>query len=224
MPRPRRRAAGALLLLALGLLLALLGQASASATLSRVGAVLAVLGMGRHLGQLDLALAPLLFLAIPLPAFVTNLTTPWLETAYVSVAEPVFRFLGAETRAFGSVLEIAGQRVELFPEDGGARLAVIGAAFGLFRALGHRADAPGPDTAPARRPVRTHLWAALRGGLLGGAGQLPCVCVACAIAWFGSGAAAALWLGTGAWLSVAGLFAAGGFAHDTAPAHRAKAD
>lgn len=186
--------------LAAALAVGLLGLASDSATLARLGAVLAILGMGVYLGTFRWRFGLVLMLAIPLPAFVSNLTTPWAESAYTGLVDATLRAFGAGTERLGSLLLIEGRRLELFPEDAGLRPAVVGAALGLFSVLSETA------AAASTQGIGTWLVALLRrsgvGALLGFACQAPGVVVAGLVVWAGSEAAGELILGTGIWLFV----------------------
>lgn len=188
-----------LLLLAGALVLAVLGASIEAATLGRAGAALAIIGLGRYLGQFSWATGALLLFAVPIPSFVVNGTTPWLESFYLSALHSLLSALGTPAEWAGQVLLIGGERLELFPEDSGLRLAWVLASIGWFAAL-PRATAPSAEA----RPIQL-FSAALGGGALGLAAQGPGVFLAAGlVAGFGA-RAGELWLGTGLWLTTAVL-------------------
>jgi hypothetical protein len=202
-PEDRAHASDRLGIVLLGLALALgiLGYTIEAGTLSRVSAVLAVIGMGRFLGQFSWETGALLLLAVPIPAFIANWTTPVLESLYLGAVAPLLSALGAHIELSGQVLQIDGQRLELFPEDSGLRLAWVGAAIGWFHGL---------RSTSARNPkrfakLRSALGPAIGFALLGFSLQLPGVLLAGLIVWLGGEEIGRLWVGSGLWIVFAGV-------------------
>lgn len=187
-----------ILLLGAALCLLVLGYSSSAATLARLGAALAIIGMGRFLGSFSWRTSSLLLLAVPIPAFVSNWMTPWVEAAYLDALNGLLSALGAETESSGQVLQIAGQRLELFPEDTGLRLACVGAAFGLFEGL-RGANQPSPRGA---RSWLLLLRSAAIGALVACAMQFPGVVVAGFLVWVGGEKVGNIWLGSGLWIAI----------------------
>ena len=122
--------------------------------------------------------------------------------------------LGVATEWAGQVLLIRGERLELFPEDSGIRLAWVLASMAWHAAL----PRPGAPRA-ADRPFPL-FRAALAGGLAGWAAQGPGVLIAAGLVTAFGSRAGQLWLGTGLWVTTALL--AGGVAAGLGPRLRAR--
>lgn len=188
---PRRGAGGAVL--ALALLLELLGLATWSLTLARLGLALAVLGGALWTGLLRPSAAALSLGMVPLPTFLVTAGTPGLESAFGALAATLTGAVGVEVEAVGPLLFVAGDRLEIQPHETGARLALVLAELAWYAA--HL-----EDRVSRARLARVPLWALLALPLQ----ALGVVVGVLLLATLGGGVGA-VWLNAGIWVTAAAL-------------------
>lgn len=141
---PGRRDGLALLLA--GVALEALGVVSATWTLARVGASVAVMGAARFTGFPPLRVAALAFFAVPVPDFLISAASPGLEVVLASVASHVTSALGVPLMVEGIELRSGALRLHLVAPDGGLVLLPLLMTIGWFHALRAGADIPGTLT------------------------------------------------------------------------------
>ncbi|HEX5068208.1 MAG TPA: archaeosortase/exosortase family protein [Myxococcota bacterium] len=120
--------------IAIGIALELLGLLSETRSIARIGLPIAALGVAGWNGRPALAVAALVFFAIPIPDTLLLLASPALESAVVEAAGSILQGLGASVQAHGSSLVASGGRINLHPMDGGATLAIVLGALGWYSA------------------------------------------------------------------------------------------
>jgi len=179
----------------LGLLVQLVGVASGSWSIARLGLPVALCGMAALLGRPSLPVAALAFWTVPIPNMLVVAASPWLETAAARFATGVAALFGVSIDASGPLLHYADQRLEFTDYDGGVLLAVLLAGLGWYAAV--RAGAAGP------RGLLTALGRALRWGALVVLLQPAVAVVAVVLLAAGAPKAGARWLETGYWIVVA---------------------
>jgi hypothetical protein len=120
--------------IAIGIALELLGLLSDTRSIARTGLPIAALGVAGWNGWPAIAVAALVFFAIPIPDTLLLLASPALESAVVGAAGSILQGLGASVQAHGSSLIASGGRINLHPIDGGASLAIVLGALGWYSA------------------------------------------------------------------------------------------
>jgi hypothetical protein len=132
-PAPLRR--DGILLVAAGAALEILGIATGSWSLARLGLPLAALGVARLRGAPPPAVMALGFLAVPIPDSVLALTSPALESALARAAAGLLHLAGVRIEVVGFSLLADRGRIDVEPSDTGLPLAVVLAAVGWFGAI-----------------------------------------------------------------------------------------
>jgi hypothetical protein len=174
----------------LGIGLELIGLASESQSIARVGLPVAALGLARLYGRPAPGSAALLFFAIPVPDTLVLLAGPALQGTMLEATGALLHALGAPVHAHG--LELVGptKRIVLDPAQGAASLALALTALGWYSAL--RAQA-GVGSAARRALLLAPLALPLQMLVMLGTGALLAA---------GLGDAARFWLRHGAWLAL----------------------
>lgn len=189
-PEPAAAGRQGLLLLCSGLAAAIGGLAVDAAVISRIGAVLAITGLGVSIRRLTVGQGLLLLGAIPIPFFVVNLGTPEIENLYAAMLQRLLAPFGA-IEVSGPLIRIGPHVLELVPQDSGLRLASVGWVLAWWRGL-----------RVGRSPGRLVAEAAA-GAVIGALVQIPGVILAGFLLALGSPAFASLWLASGLWLTFA---------------------
>jgi hypothetical protein len=176
--------------IALGIGLELIGLASGSQSIARLGLPIAALGLARLSGWPTLGSTALLFFAIPLPDTLVLLASPALQSAMVEATGALLRGAGASVQADGLALIGPAKRIVLDPAEGMASLALALAALGWYSAL--RAGT-GVGSAASRAALLVPLALPL---------QMIVMLVTGALLAAGLGGAAGFWLRQGGWLAL----------------------
>lgn len=179
--------------IAIGVALEMLGIATRSWSIARLGLPVAALGLARWMGRPPGVSMALLFFAIPLPDSVVSLPSPALEAALARAAAAILRVPGASVEAIGLSLVAPAGRIDLLPVDGGASLAVALGALGWYSAA--RVGA-GVGLAVLRAALACLLAMPL---------QLLALLVTGVLLAVGLRDAGELWLRQGAWIALGGL-------------------
>jgi hypothetical protein len=175
--RVARPAPDGRILLASALILEVLGIASGSWSIARLGLPFAVIGLSRLVGRPPLLVALLSFGAVPPPTSILHLTTPWAESAFAAFAALVGSAMGAPLAASGPLLRDPDAQLELAFNHSGLPLAVVLAQLGWYAAIRRGRGARGT----------------VAGALVGGALAVPLQALGVLVA------AMALWSGQPAW-------------------------
>lgn len=121
-------------LIALGIALELVGLATTTSLIARIGLPLAVLGFSGLFGRPDLRIALLAFGLVPIPDSVKSVASPDLESLIALAAVRVWSGFGVALEAAGPLLRSGGGRLELAPGDSGLVTAVLLAEYGWYSA------------------------------------------------------------------------------------------
>ncbi|MBW2233347.1 MAG: hypothetical protein JRH17_23440 [Deltaproteobacteria bacterium] len=122
-------------LVVLGLLAEVVGMASASWSIARVGLPVAVLGVALINGHPRAAVAVLAFGLVPIPGFVHGIASPDVESLLGSGAASVIGALGWTLEVGGPLLQYGGRRFELLATDTGLVTALACAEVGWYSAV-----------------------------------------------------------------------------------------
>lgn len=141
-PAPAPRVGLGTALIAAGLIVELLGVASASWGIARLGLPLAALGVALRLGAPSPLFAVTVFGAIPLPSFVQYAASPEIETAIGGALAAVFSAFGVVLESRGALLYAEGVRFELLATDSGLLTAASLFLGGWFSGLRARLALP----------------------------------------------------------------------------------
>jgi hypothetical protein len=129
---PRR---GGIALMALGAVVQLIGIASGSWSIARLGLPIAVVGLALHFGRPPLTTAALSVWLLPLPHGVLSLLGRLgLETHVAGLATGILNTLGAQLSVVGSAIRTPEALLNLVPRDGGWLLMYVLAGLGWYSA------------------------------------------------------------------------------------------
>jgi hypothetical protein len=187
---PNRRIGGGIIALALAV--QLVGIASGSWSIARIGLPLAALGVALAVGRPPPLPMILCFWLIPAPNFLVTAATPWAESVLADVAARVVSTLGADVSVSGPLIQIGDAPLELTSAQGGIVTALVLAELGWYSA--------------ARDATPSWLAASRRVLLYGSAVavvQPTAAIVAVLILWWVGSTPAELWMSHGVWLLVA---------------------
>jgi hypothetical protein len=190
--RPPGRRGGALAI-ALGISLELIGLATGSASVARIGLPVAALGLARFSGRPAVATAALLVFAVPLPDTLVLLASPALQSATVEAVGALLVRAGAPLQADGLAWIGPGKRIVLAPAEGAASLALALATLGWYAGLRAGTGAAG---AARRAALLVPLAIPL---------QIFVMLVAGTLLAADLGDAARFFLRQGGWLALAGI-------------------
>ena len=115
--------------------LELLGLASGTALLVRIGLALAIIAIGMAYRTERIGLYFLALGLIPVPGGITILTSPALETAWGEIGVGVWGWLGYAFRPGGPLIESGGEVLELQAPDSGIVTAFVLAEVAFARSL-----------------------------------------------------------------------------------------
>ncbi len=194
--RPVEHAVGradGLIAIGIGAAMQLFGLLGGSWSLARLGLPVAALGLARWRGAPSLAVAALLFFAIPLPDTVVRLPSPGLETALARSAGFLLSSLGAPIEVGGATLSAAAGRLNLYAPQGGASLAFAFASFGWYAAVSRGAG------------IASASFRAALASVAAIPAQWMVVLVTAALLAAGDREAAKLWLREAGWIVLAVL-------------------
>ncbi len=127
-------------LLAAGLFVELLGVASASWGIARLGLPIAALGISLRLGAPSFLVVLTVFGAIPLPSFVQHAASPEVETAIGGALAALFAGVGVAIESRGALLFSQDLRLEMLASDSGLITAAALFLGGWFTGLGPSLD------------------------------------------------------------------------------------
>ncbi len=122
-------------LLVLGLAAQLIGIASGSWSIARVGLPVAMLGISLVTGKPDTKVVVLAFAAVPIPGLVFNATSPWLESILAVAAAKTLALAGIQLDVGGPLLQFDGARFEMLASDNGIVTAVLLGEVGWYFAI-----------------------------------------------------------------------------------------
>ncbi len=149
-----------------GVLLELVGIATATSLIARIGLPLAVLGFSALSGRPDIRIAILTLGLVPIPDSVKTAASPTIEILIANGAARFWSLVGVPIEAAGPLLSSGAARLEISPGDSGLVTLVLLAEFGWYAAVRH-----GRDTAQA-------LASSMRWALFAGVVQ-PGLVIAC---------------------------------------------
>jgi hypothetical protein len=122
-------------LLALGAIVQLIGIASGSWSLARIGFPVAVIGLALRFGRPPLTTAVLSVWLLPLPQSVLSLLGRLgLDTHIAGLATGLLNALGAQLNLVGSAIRTPEAQLDLLPRDGGWLLMYVLAGLGWYSA------------------------------------------------------------------------------------------
>lgn len=130
-----RRIGAGIALLAVGLVAQSIGIAAGSWSIARVGLPFGVLGVALLTGRPSLAMAALVFWAIPVPSSVQFMASPEAESMLGAGAAEVLSWVGLKIDLGGPLLSFGGEHLELTATDNGIITASALSAVGWFVAL-----------------------------------------------------------------------------------------
>lgn len=137
---------------AIGLVAELVGIASSSWFIARIGFPISIFGTGLILGHRVRFSIPLLVATIPVPEFIVYSTSPFLESMLARWAGNAINLVGGSLEVGGPLFTSKGLRLELSGYDSGVVTAILLAVagwYGAFRAGRRWADCAGRSLASA---------------------------------------------------------------------------
>lgn len=153
-----------LALIAAGVALELVGLATGTSVVARLGLPLAFSGLALRTGRPDPRIAVLAFGLVPIPDFVKLLSSPLAEIGFAELLARIGSLLGAPIEARGPILASKGMSLALVPSDAGFVTAALLAEWGAYRAIRSGADLVGIGLGALRGALGALIVQPLLGG------------------------------------------------------------